>query len=568
MIKESVMVKKVARALLYLGMYLGLCLGLTSAHGAGKALEKQLENMLPLNPYLAASPYPITHFDAAVSGFSRYPGIVDKTSRALSQDEIIFKPLGFANGFGYLYSAPYPDGRQGIWAGGADKIVKLDATNLDIMSVYALGEGPMSTESQVELFYDEVDALVAKAEKDPSQIQAVFDRIYETMLPALLKGSGAVYKLVSNDNELFITTKNKETGKISIKVYGDSIKGDITSPIELKRTFALPDRPGVPSQPMAMSMTYDGWIVSVTNDGRVFVVSRDFSKSHSLTLPEAQGPEGQSDDWMGGVVRNSIAVDDTGGIYVLAREYLHRVQWTGSKLSLDEKDGGWSVAYRSGENGSGTTPTPIGWGEGEDLLIATLDGVDGVNVYWREKIPDDWKGIPGHPRRLAGTMPLTFGEGTPKEFRIEASPVALGYGFFWPNDSAKNPPPWQGSFNKQMFANYGGVMFKEHAVFGGAKYEWNKEKRQLELSWITPLSIAPTLCSPNINGLLYCMGRRDNQYSLEVLDWETGEPAFHYLLGKSYRFNPSASPNRHWNGNIDFSSVGNGILRIKPKLEN
>ena len=542
-----------------------ICVSLLLGTAIAHSEQVGATTLPPVNTFLAGGPYPITHVDAVASGFTRIPGIVADTSRALERDEITFKPLGFANAFGYLYSGPYPDGRYAIWAGGADRIVKLDADSLDVMSIYALREGPLVSEREVERFYDEVDALVAQAERNPEKIQAVFDAIGNTMSPALQKGSGAIYKIVSSDNELFITTRDKETGKIHLKVYGDSREGDLTSPIELRRTFTLPDREGVPAQPMGMSMTFDGWIISVTNDGRVFAVSNDFSQSHMLTLPEAEKDEGHSEEWMGGVIRNSVAVDDQGGIYVVAREFLHRVQWTGEKLSLDEADGAWSVPYRSGENGSGTTPTPIGWGEDDDHLVVILDGVDGVNVYWRDAIPDDWEGIPGHPRRLAGTLPLTFGEGTPEKPRIEAHPVAHGYGFFWSNDTPLNEAPWQGSFNKQMFANYSGVMFDKHAVFGGVKYQWNPNERKLELDWVTPLSLAPTLCSPNINGLLYCMGRRGGQYSLEVLNWETGEPEFHYLLGKSFRYNAAAAPNRIRENYVEFSATGNGILRIEPK---
>ena len=530
------------------------------------AADTDRKNNLPVNPFLANSPYPVVHVDSGVTAFSRSPGPVEKSSRQLSDEEIIFKPLGFANGFSFLYSGLYPDGRRATWGGGNDRIVKLDAETLEVLSIYALREGPLHSDKSVEVFFDDVDKLVSIAERDSSKIQAVFDRVYKTMIPALRIGAGAVYKLINRDNELFITLKNANTGIMSIIVYGDSEDGDIESPIELKRSFDLPNQNDRPSLPMAMNMTYDGWIVSITNDGRIFIISNDLQRIHSLTLPEAVKADQGSAEWMGGVVRNGVGIDDMGGIYVVSREYLHRVQWTGSQLSLDPKDGAWSVSYPSGVNGSGTTPTPLGWGKGKDLLVTMLDGEGNVNLYWRDKIPDDWQTIEGHPRRLAGTLPLSFGDASPDEYRIEASPVASGYSFFWANDTSNNQPPWQGAFDKQMFANYTGTAFPEHAVFGGVQYKWNEQDRKLELAWTTPLSLAPTLCTPNINGLLYCMGRRDGQYSMEALSWESGSPAFHYLLGKSYRFNATAAVNRIINGRIEFSSVGNDILRISPKL--
>ncbi|MFA5632095.1 MAG: hypothetical protein WC997_11315 [Porticoccaceae bacterium] len=523
------------------------------------------DNLPPLNMYLADSPYPIAHVDATASGLARWSGPVAERSRTLDDNEIIFKPVGFADGFSYLYSGHYPNGRRAIFAGGADRITKLDADTLRTISTYVLREGPLYSEMQVENFFDDVDKLIFEAREDHTKAQNVYERIYDTMIPALKKGAGSIYKFVNNENELYICIRDPLTGQISIKVFGDSEAGNFYSPIVLKRSFDFPLDKVSDSLPMAMNVTYDGWIIAVMNDGQVFAVSPDFKKLDYLLLPEAQGGAGKSDQWMGGTVRNSIAIDDDGGIYIVSRVFLHRVQWTGSRLSLDTADGAWSVAYESGENGSGTTPTPIGWGKSNDLLVAMLDGVGNVNIYWRDVIPEDWEGIPGQPRRLAGTLPLTFGENTPDSFRIESSPVALGYGFFWPNDTAKNQPSWQGSFDKQLFANYTATTFKEHAVFGGAKYEWNPERRELEVGWITPLSLAPTICTPSINNLLYCIGRRENFASVEVINWQTGKSEFHYLIGDSYRYNPAACNTRVTEEYIEVSSVGSAILRLYPQ---
>ena len=38
-----------------------------------------------------------------------------------------------------------------------------------------------------------------------------------------------------------------------------------------------------------------------------------------------------------GWVRNSIALDDEGGIYVVSRNHMHKVIWTGEGFSKDER---------------------------------------------------------------------------------------------------------------------------------------------------------------------------------------------------------------------------------------
>lgn len=520
-------------------------------------------NTPPRNLYLADSPSNIAHADAGQSDYSAIPGPVDRTRR-LAENEIIFKPIGFANGWDIMYSGPYPDGRRAIWSGGRDRVVKLDADTLDVISTLAL-PGYFYTESEVKQFFDKLDRMIAEAGHDPKKYPAVYDHAYSQLVPAVRQGAGAIYKLLSSDNEFFFTSRNPEGG-ITLQKYGDADPKDIRSPVVLKGKIDLPTPKGLPVVPMAMNMTYDGWVVCVTNSGTVFVVSRDLTQYQTLQLPEAQSAS-QSAEWMGGLVRNSVSVDDEGGIYVVSRAKLHRVQWNGKQLSLDPKDGAWSVEYPSGENGSGTTAVPVGWGDGADKLVVIMDGANGVKIYWRDKIPDDWKGIEGQPRRLAGMQPIDFGKATPAKFTVEASPSTYGYGFFWQNDTPKNPPPNPGAFDKRIMLNFTALAFPEHEVSGGVKFEWNPKTRTLDKAWLTDLSLAVTSATVNANGLLYGVGRRDGEFSFEALDWKTGKPVFHYLLGKSFIFNPTGFTTRIApNGAVDLSSMGAAILRLTPKI--
>lgn len=68
------------------------------------------------------------------------------------------------------------------------------------------------------------------------------------------------------------------------------------------------------------------------------------------------------------------------------------------------------------------------------------------------------------------------------------------------------------------------------------------------------------------NGLPYGVGHRDGEFSFEALDWKTGKAVFHYLLGKSFIFNPTGFTTRIApNGAIDLSSMGAAVLRLSPK---
>ncbi len=59
--------------------------------------------------------------------------------------------------------------------------------------------------------------------------------------------------------------------------------------------------------------------------------------------------------------------------------------------------------------GSGTTPTLVGWGTGNDKLVVVADGHSPNNMvaFWRDQVPTDWIGISGQDSRVAGIVNLT-----------------------------------------------------------------------------------------------------------------------------------------------------------------
>jgi hypothetical protein len=521
----------------------------------------------PRHPYLADSDYPMLHASTAATPVSSQPGPVD-ISRRLDQKEIQWKPIGFGNGWEFNYSGPYPDGRRAIWIGGSDLLVKLDARTLETLSSLEINKNPHGSDEVIQAI-NHVDSRIPEARTNPEEVQKILDYLADIVVPILrTTASGAFYRFVSNDNEQYLMTRNPVSGDIYIDVYGDSIPGDITSAIELKRRWVMPREEGIYAAGMAMSITYDGRVILVTSDGRVFAVSRDLKEQDMVALPgnDAKGSGG----YMGAFVRNGIAVDDEGGIYVVTQKHMHRVQWTGEKLSLDPEHGAWSTVYKNGERGSGTTPTLMGWGDGKDKLVVITDGEEkvSVNFYWRDNIPADWKGLDGHPRRLAGTIPLSFGENGPENFEVEGSPMVYGYGVFFPNDTSATPPPRQGAPDRDIFAKYHSIVADEYIIRGGVRYNWIPGSRRVAQAWMTPLELAPSICTHAANDLVYCFGRRKNEYSMEALSWQTGEPVFHYLLGESYRFNNHGGVVRiSPYGDIDSPSMASGMIRLRPTLE-
>ena len=75
---------------------------------------------------------------------------------------------------------------------------------------------------------------------------------------------------------------------------------------------------------VGMNMTYDGWIVYPTENGYMVAISGDLTQHHMIQLAYADEENTESLGVGYGWVRNSIALDDEGGIYVVSRNHMHK----------------------------------------------------------------------------------------------------------------------------------------------------------------------------------------------------------------------------------------------------
>src|SRR5262245_6258695 len=87
------------------------------------------------NPFLADSAYPVAHGYGDLTPFAGPKA----GSRQLQVDEITWKKVGPINGYAPIFSNPYPNGKRVIWVGGYDRVAKLDADSLEVLTTYGLG---------------------------------------------------------------------------------------------------------------------------------------------------------------------------------------------------------------------------------------------------------------------------------------------------------------------------------------------------------------------------------------------------------------------------------------------
>ncbi|MDD5176623.1 MAG: hypothetical protein PHQ05_09405 [Sterolibacterium sp.] len=518
-------------------------------------------NVSPKNPYLADSFWPRYHGDPGSQKISPYAGPTAKNHR-LRADEIQFKATGAIDSFSAAWSGKYPDGRRALWVGSFSVLSKLDADTFETLSTYVVRPGNILTSEEVERINRKYDKLIAEDKR-----QEIFDLADKYVGDKLRDDhTGNTYGFLNSKNERLFYFRDYKTGKRYLRYYGDAVAGDIESPIVLKREWELPLFNGKPFSMFAANMTFDGWAILVSNTGLVLAVNDDFSQHQFLDLaPTRTGGENLSA--MQSFVRNGLATDDQNGVYVATFDFIARVQWTGKKLSMDPADGAWQAKYPQGPFGCGTTPALVGFGPDEDHLVAVADGEDKMMVMWRDKIPDDWKGIPGYDRRIAGVAPANFAGAKRAITRIENSPTTRDYGIFVANEQPSELLPPQGDAVKTFLVQtIPGGMNGTEAV-GAIKWVWDPKNRVLKEAWNKPYKLTGGMCTVStVNNILYCISRLNGKFNLEGYDWDTGKSKVRYELANSFKFFP-------WNDLVIDPSgavlienwLGMGLTRMKPK---
>lgn len=505
------------------------------------------------NPGFANSAYSETHY---LAHFTSFPGPVDATRR-LSDTEIQWKPTGPVT-WTPLFSSPYPNGQTVIWTGAHDRIAKVDAQTLETLAEYKNEEYDYYEDSIIQSHLDELGKLEGLARAD------YYWEVFKPALPNFL----GFYRVLSAENELYLPYQYKD-GPLVLRAYGETDPTNPASGIVVKREWVVPEHLAT-ARLYATTLTSNGEVIVGFSDGKLVALSKDFSSQNILQLPR-HDQDALNNDVFAAFMRNGITVDEGDGIYVVTRDYFHRVQWTGEKLSLNETDRAWTAKYPNSSGlGSGTTPALMGWGGTEDRLVLIADGSKKNNdllAFWRGEIPENWEGIPGYDRRVAGVEPVQFNAGNETETRVENSIVVFGYGAFLVSSQPSIRFTGQGSPQKQAIKEFLSTDFNE--MRGGTMIRWDAKKRSLATAWRNPTNFATSICAVSgATEIVYCWGARDGEWTMEAIEWKTGESSFYYLLGSSPKFNVFGgmvviAPD----GAIVCGCGGGlGLVRIEPKF--
>lgn len=472
----------------------------------------------PRNSFLAASNCAIGHCSPAQQDSYAVLGPAGPT-RALSPSEIDFAPLGQLH-MSPAISGRYPNGQRVIWSNGVDRIAKVDYDSFEVLSEYFFPGVDRTSQADAERYLERIN----------KRHDGVLGVVNAMRYASTLGGMAGIYTLLDVNHNYYIGARDG-----TLNAYAELDPADPTSSIARVRSFQLPDH--VTGTMVGMNMTFDGWLVVATEHGWVVAISRDFKEHRAVQLRHAERIQDGEDSF--GWIRNGIAVDSAGGIFIASRDHLHKVAWTGESLTTEEAKGAWTARYPNATGqGTGATPTLMGFGDEEDHLVVISDGekVMNVTLFWRDEIPKDWPGLGGESdRRIAARARADLGDVTLDAFQTEQSQVVAGEGVLVVNNTPRNRPWYLPKSPRLDFLVLIGLMGSnpEHQPFGVQKFEWNSEQRSFESAWVNREISSPNGV-PGVSiesGMAYLIGAREDRWTLEGLDWKTGESRFHWVMG-------------------------------------
>ncbi len=470
----------------------------------------------PQNRFLADSPWPMSHrnpYNQASSPYAGPTSVEDAAPELLPGEPV---PVTLA------ISSAYSNGRSVLWGTTLKDVFKVDASSGRL-------------------------AYIDRKERLQSRAEAI---------------SGA-YSVLDRDGNYFVPKG------FDIECYCDQVPGEFDSPIRMSGTFTIGSAwQGDQDAIVGISLTYDGWIAFVTRRGVVGCLSRDLQVAHYLRLSNTHAAT---------EISNSIAVDETGGIFVVTEDAVHRIQWNAQEGLVEN----WAVPYRSNGmqargrlgSGSGTTPTLMGFGE-QDQFVVIGDGQTMMNIVliWRNDIPADWQGLPGRNPRIAAEIPATFGDPDARRSTTEQSLTVRGYEVVAVSNLYGELSPRLKRFVRRRMGNNinHATIYRSNqpdiAPYGVEKFAWNPRTREFASVWanreISCPNGIPTMSAET--GLLYCIGQRGGYWTLEGLDWKTGESVFYRKLSRNSENNSFyAATEIGKQGNI-FTGTFGGMLKFAP----
>ena len=504
---------------------------------------------IPRNPFLADSPNNQSHWNDAATDSTA--AAVPKGHYCLTRQRAA---LAYADTLGIPAYDAEIDGRQVVWFFAGTALRKLhfvDGAFVEIarqpIRMMLLGYRPQS-DSAREALARELTGL--QAQGDEAAIGALVARQPNRLQSALddQVARGVLYSLFTRDHG-FIGANARGLVRIDNLDPADPFSG-LTPPQQVRlpdslfddaRTHAATIFPA--DSVFGLGMSFNGYLVVSTLGGTIATLDR---KSFAvIDTWRAPGSE---------VFTNGFATSPElagGAVYIASNRQMYRlVVDAQGRIVTDAASGAWAAAYDPGErlptgkiaDGTGATPTLMGFGPDEDQLVILTDGARKMRLValWRNGLPDGWHARPGTlSPRIADQITVDFGPDFPV-VQSEQSVVAVDGHAFVINSilsGGPKPMPIAGSFIGGLLA--GKVRPLPRGI---AMYRWDARADRWRAVWqwtdIGTIATAPMLSRASrmvvVNGALENRPRRLFQLGF---DRDTGDLVMSIDTGTDPRFN-------------------------------
>lgn len=447
---------------------------------------------IPRNPFLADSPNNQSHWNDAAS---------DSTAAAVPKGHYCLTRQGAGATIAYADTLGIPaydaevGGRRVVWFFAGTALRKLHLTGEGFVEIarqpvrMALpGYRPQTTAARAALAQalagllaqGDEQAIGALVASQPNRLQtAIEDQVAQ----------GVLYSLFTRDHG-FIGANARGLLKIDNLDPADPFSG-LAAPLQVTLPYALFDdertRAGTifPADSVfGLGMTFNGFLVVSTLGGTIATLDRE----SFAVIDTYRAPAGE-------VFTNGFATSPElggGAVYIASNRKLYRFAVDAAgRIGTGPENGAWEAAYDPGErlptgkiaDGTGATPTLMGFGKGEDELVILTDGARKMRLvaFWRNGLPEGWHQRPGTlSPRIADQITVDFGPDFPV-VQSEQSVVADDGHAFVINSilsGGPQPMPIRGSFIRGLLA--GTVRPLPRGI---AMYRWDAQANRWHTAW-------------------------------------------------------------------------------------
>ena len=319
-----------------------------------------------------------------------------------------------------------------------------------------------------------------------------------------------------------------------------------------------------------MCMSYNGFVVVNTLGGKVITLD-----PKTLQVVDSFAVAGSDELFM-----NSFATGPEAGggaVYVASNTTMYRlVVDSKGKIHSDEANGAWQAGYDRGivmpspkvADGTGSTPTLMGFGPEDDKLVVITDGAKKMRLvaFWRDGIPAGWKQKPGtSSARIADQIVVDMG---PQLEVVQSEQSVATYGDFAVvvnNILTKEEPLLS---QDSYYVNLINGSTRPGPV-GAAAFKWDRGTHAWKSQWartdVSSISIVPMISGGSHMAIIegFFADQWSQRYHIGM-DLDTGKTVMKIAAGSDPRLNGMYAPVKIDSQGAILYGMAFGLVRIDP----